>query len=175
MYVDTVINFAKLPRTTYIHRPTYRISDHLVSYWTFSSGNTNNQAVAPWPSKPIKIKVKKKNQDKKTKTKTKTPTHTPILPHTCHWRLKRGSVPPLTAKNLPKIGKKREKIRKIRGKEGKIGKKRKNWKGVCTLPLLTDKAGYATLPTHPHTHPFFNTHISTIFVNEVVHTPFISK
>ena len=42
MYVDTVINFAKYHiRTTYIHtytlqtvHTTYRMSDHIVSYWT---------------------------------------------------------------------------------------------------------------------------------------------
>ena len=33
-----------------------------------------------------------------------------------------GRVPPLTAKNLPKIGEKRGKMRKNRGKRGKIGK-----------------------------------------------------
>ena len=35
-----------------------------------------------------------------------------------------GRVPPLTAKNLSKIGKKRETIRKNREKRGRIGKKR---------------------------------------------------
>ena len=43
------------------------------------------------------------------------------LPHEeqwrSHWGVKGGRVPPLTAQNLPKIGKKRKKIRK----------KRKNW------------------------------------------------
>ena len=35
MYVDTVINFAKLPHTTYyVLHTTYRMSDHIVSYWT---------------------------------------------------------------------------------------------------------------------------------------------
>ena len=43
-------------------------------------------------------------------------------------------MPPLTAKNLPKIG----------GKEEKSGRKGKNWEGSFTLPLLTDRAGYAT-------------------------------
>ena len=51
---------------------------------------------------------------------------------------------PLRVKNLPKIGKKREKLRKNREKEGKIGKKRKNWEGSFTLPVLTDRAGYTT-------------------------------
>ena len=50
-------------------------------------------------------------------------------------------MPPLTVKNLPKIGKKREKIREKRektGKRGKIGK-------VLSLcPSLTDRAGYTT-------------------------------
>ena len=60
--------------------------------------------------------------------------------------VKGGRVHPLTAKNLPKIGKKREKIRKNREKKEKIGKKRKNREGSFTLPLLTDRAGYATVP-----------------------------
>ena len=33
MYVDTVINFANYHIHTYIHTP-YRMSDHIVSYWT---------------------------------------------------------------------------------------------------------------------------------------------
>ena len=44
-----------------------------------------------------------------------------------HWGSRGGRVPPLTATNLPKIGKKREKSGKIRkkwGKRGQIGKKR---------------------------------------------------
>ena len=60
-------------------------------------------------------------------------------------------MPPLTAKNLPKIGKKRGKIRKNREERGKIGEKEeksgrkgKNREGSFTLPLLTDRAGYAT-------------------------------
>ena len=62
-----------------------------------------------------------------------------------HWGVKGGRVPPLTAKNLPKIGKKREKIRKNQG-----GKKRKNQEEkakigkVLSLSPLTDRAGYAT-------------------------------
>ena len=52
----------------------------------------------------------------------------------------RGRVPPLTAKNLPKIRKKREKA----GKRGKKSVKRKNQEGSFTLPLLTDRAGYTT-------------------------------
>ena len=53
-----------------------------------------------------------------------------------------GQSTPLTAKKLPKIGKKREKIRK---KEEKSGRKGKNREGSLTLPLLTDRAGYATV------------------------------
>ena len=58
-----------------------------------------------------------------------------------------GREPPLTAKNLPKIRKKREKSgkkRKNREEKAKIGKV------FFTLPLLTDRAGYATgqLPGH---------------------------
>ena len=52
-----------------------------------------------------------------------------------------GRVSPLTTKNLPKIGKKREKTRK---KREKSGRKRKIGKIVFSLPLLTDRAGYAT-------------------------------
>ena len=58
-----------------------------------------------------------------------------------HWGGKGGRVPPLTAKNLPKIGKKRG---KIGNKEEKSGRKGKNREGSFTLPLLTDRAGYAT-------------------------------
>ena len=34
MYVDTVINFANYHTHTYILHTTYRMSDHIVSYWT---------------------------------------------------------------------------------------------------------------------------------------------
>ena len=47
---------------------------------------------------------------------------------------------PLTEKKMPKIGKKREHL----GKERKSGRNCKNWEGSFTLPLLTDRAGYAT-------------------------------
>ena len=47
---------------------------------------------------------------------------------------------PLTAKKLPKIWGKRGEIRK---KKGKIGKKRHKSGRFFTLPLLTDRAGYA--------------------------------
>ena len=50
-------------------------------------------------------------------------------------------MPPLTAKNFPKIGKKSGKIGK---KEEKLGRTGKNLEGSVTLPLLTDRAGYAT-------------------------------
>ena len=53
--------------------------------------------------------------------------------------------PPLTAKKLPKIGKKR----KNREKEVKSGRKGKNREGSFTLPLLTDRAGYVK-PVHFH-------------------------
>ena len=62
-----------------------------------------------------------------------------------HLGVKGDRVPPLTAKNLPKTGKKREKMRKNRKKEEKIGgKKLENQEGSFTLPLLTDRAGYTT-------------------------------
>ena len=47
-------------------------------------------------------------------------------------------MPPLTVKKLPKIGKKS-------GKEEKSGIKGKNQDGSFTLPLLTDRTGYATV------------------------------
>ena len=50
-------------------------------------------------------------------------------------------MPPLTARNLPKIGEKEGKNRK---KEEESGRKGKNRDGSFTLPLLTDRAGYAT-------------------------------
>ena len=45
---------------------------------------------------------------------------------------------------MPKIGANREKIRKNRGKKEKSGRKGKNLESSFTLPLLTDRAGYAT-------------------------------
>ena len=59
----------------------------------------------------------------------------------CQWGGQGGQSAPLTAKKLPKIEKKGEKDGK---KREKIGKKRKNREGSFTLPLLTDRAGYAT-------------------------------
>ena len=66
------------------------------------------------------------------------------------WRSQGGgwsrgqSAPPLYsekfAENQEKEGENQEKA----GKRGKIGKKRKNREGSFTLPLLTDRAGYAT-------------------------------
>ena len=50
----------------------------------------------------------------------------------------------MTAKNLPEIGKKRGEIWKNQEKEEKSGRKGKNREGSFTLPLLTDRAGYAT-------------------------------
>ena len=61
------------------------------------------------------------------------------------WRSQGGKgsrVPPLTAKNLPEIGKKRGKSEK---REEKSGRKDKNREGSFTFPLLTDRAGYATV------------------------------
>ena len=56
-----------------------------------------------------------------------------------------GAVPPLTAKKKwSKIGKKRGKIGKKSRKRGKIRKKGQNREGSFTLPLLTNRAGYAT-------------------------------
>ena len=59
-------------------------------------------------------------------------------------------MPPLTAKKMSKIGTKREKSGKREEKLGKIEKRRKigkkgqNREGSFTLPLLTNRAGYAT-------------------------------
>ena len=57
-------------------------------------------------------------------------------------------VPPLRAKNLPII-RKREKIRKNWEKEEISGRKGKNREGSFTLPLPTDRAGYATANSNP--------------------------
>ena len=58
-------------------------------------------------------------------------------------------MPPLTAKNLPKIGKNQEKSGKNQEKSGKKRKNReetaKNREISFALPLLTDRAGYATV------------------------------
>ena len=59
----------------------------------------------------------------------------------------RGAEFPLTAKNFPKIRKKRGKVGKRGkklGKRGKLGRKGKNLEGSFTLRLLTERAGYAT-------------------------------
>ena len=53
-------------------------------------------------------------------------------------------MPPLTAKNLPKIGKKSEKIKKNLKKEEESGRKGNNRECSFTFPLLTDRAGYIT-------------------------------
>ena len=84
-----------------------------------------------------------KNQDTRTQWRS-------------HWGCKGGRVPPLTAKKLPKIGKNLEKIRKNREKRGEIGKKRQKsgrFFFFFTLPLLTDRAGYATARS-ARTHQF---------------------
>ena len=60
-----------------------------------------------------------------------------------HWG-QGGQSAPLTAKNLQKIGKKRGKIRKTGKKRKKNRRKEANREGSFTLPLLTDRAGYAT-------------------------------
>ena len=59
--------------------------------------------------------------------------------------VKGGRVPPLTARNLPTIGKKRGKSGKIGKKEEESGRKGKNRDGSFTLSLLTDRVGYATV------------------------------
>ena len=76
----------------------------------------------------------------------------------CQYGVRGAPPPPLRANKLPKIGKKRERIRKNREKERKIrkknrekeeisGRKGRNRESFFTLPLLTDiNAGYATEP-----------------------------
>ena len=63
----------------------------------------------------------------------------------------KGAECPLTAKKLSKIGKKREKSGKRQEKSGKnqekeekSGRKSQNREASFTLPLLTNRAGYAT-------------------------------
>ena len=66
-----------------------------------------------------------------------------------HWGSRGGgqsAIPDseIFAKNRGKEGENQKK--KKQEKEGKIGKKRKNREGSFTLPLLTDRTGYATAP-----------------------------
>ena len=68
-----------------------------------------------------------------------------LLTVASHWGVKGGRVPPLTARNLPTIGKKRGKSGKIGKKEEESGRKGKHRDGSFTLSLLTDRAGYATV------------------------------
>ena len=58
-----------------------------------------------------------------------------------HWGGKGGRVPPLTAKIDQKSKKKTGKSGKNQEKSGRKGKNREV---SFTLPLLTDRAGYAT-------------------------------
>ena len=64
-----------------------------------------------------------------------------------------GRVPPPTAKKLPKNQKKQgknwEKIRKRGKNEKNLGRKGKNWESSFTLPLLTERDGYATENSEP--------------------------
>ena len=64
-----------------------------------------------------------------------------------HWGARQSATP-----DSEKIAKNREKEGKIRKKEEKLGRKGKNREGSCTLPLLTDRAGYATGP-YPQLEP----------------------
>ena len=55
VHVDTVINFAKIPHTMCIPRTTYRMSDHIVSFWTQQLATANlakGQAIA-WQIKGL--------------------------------------------------------------------------------------------------------------------------
>ena len=77
------------------------------------------------------------------------------------WRSQYGSKghsAPLTAKYLPKIRKKRENHENL-GQREKLGRKDKNWDGSFTLPLLIDRADYATaLTVKEGEHCPFGTH-----------------
>ena len=55
-----------------------------------------------------------------------------------------GRVPPLMKKKWQKSGKRGKKSGKIGKKEEKSGRKGRNREVSFTLPLLTDRAGYAT-------------------------------
>ena len=55
-----------------------------------------------------------------------------------------GQSATLNSEKFAKKSGKREKIRKNRGKKEESGRKGKNQEGSFTLPLLTDRAGYAT-------------------------------
>ena len=57
------------------------------------------------------------------------------------WGQGRQSATPDSEKFAKKLRKRREKIRK---KEEESGRKGNNREGYFTLPLLTDRAGYAT-------------------------------
>ena len=57
----------------------------------------------------------------------------------------RGQSAPLDSEKFAKNRKKRKKIRKKQEKGGKSGKRGKNREGSVTLPVLTDRAGYATV------------------------------
>ena len=57
-----------------------------------------------------------------------------------HWE----QSAPLDSKKLPKIGKKGGENQERGTKREKIGKRGQNREGSFTLPLLTDRAGYAT-------------------------------
>ena len=96
---------------------------------------------------------------------------------------KGGRVPSLTAKKLPKRGKKL-------GKWGKkSGRKGKNREGSFTLPLLTDRAGFATgvnvIPLmwayrhrHRHLHPAYPTHCTALhlyYVRFCTHSFYINS
>ena len=67
--------------------------------------------------------------------------HMPQSQWRSHWGVKGGRVPPLTAKNCQKSGRRGRNSRKS-------GKKGKNREGSFTLPLLKDRAGYATAQSY---------------------------
>ena len=61
-----------------------------------------------------------------------------------HWGCKGGQSATPDSEKFTKNREKEGKIRKNRGKEEKSGRKGKNREGSFALPLLTDRAGYAT-------------------------------
>ena len=61
-----------------------------------------------------------------------------------HWGVRGAEYHPWQQKICQISGKRGQKSGKIRKKEEKSGRKGRNWEGSFTLPLVTDRAGYAT-------------------------------
>ena len=84
------------------------------------------------------------------------------------------------SQKLRKRGKKSGKWGKIGKKREKIRKRRKNWEGSFTLPLLTDRAGYATryctTPVHLCSRPMHSWRmvVPRHGISFISHTSFIA-